>query len=189
MATTFADLLERNKCVHPPSPLSLSLPLSLFRVRSFSATNSCVKQDNLRNPCPPPLHRGLWSERHNPRSQNPHRSVFHIIPGNHTSLRSSTDTVTTVTCCDPRCIPEKFFDLKESEVVVVRNAGGNIRHTLRDIHILDTLFSLDELAIIHHTDCGTLHFSEEQIRSAAKGWSDEKYHDEIDKTVYGANAE
>ncbi|KAK0654966.1 carbonic anhydrase [Cercophora newfieldiana] len=94
-----------------------------------------------------------------------------------------------ITCCDPRCIPEKFFNLKDSEVIVARNAGGNVRHALRDIHIIDTLFSLDELAIIHHTDCGTLHFSEETIRSSVKSWSDEAYWSEIDGTVYGANAD
>ena len=74
-------------------------------------------------------------------------------------------------------------------MITTRNAGGNVRHALRDIHIIDTLFSLDELAIIHHTDCGTLHFSEETVRSSVKSWSNAKYWGEIEGTVYGANAE
>jgi len=95
----------------------------------------------------------------------------------------------TVTCVDPRCIPEKFFNIQDNEVVVYRNAGGNVRHALRDINIIDTLFSLEELAIVHHTDCGTTHFSEEQVRSNIKSRVDESYWPEIDATVFGANAE
>ena len=76
-----------------------------------------------------------------------------------------------------------------AEVVVCRNAGGNVRHALRDINIIDTLFSLNELVVIHHTDCGTLHFSEEQVRSNVKSRVDKSYWPEIDSTVFGANAE
>ena len=72
---------------------------------------------------------------------------------------------------------------------MVRNTGGNIRHVLRDIHVADGLFNIDEIAIIHHTDCGTLHFSEEDVRSKVRAYADKKHWAEIDSTVYGANAE
>ncbi|KAK3319119.1 carbonic anhydrase [Apodospora peruviana] len=92
-----------------------------------------------------------------------------------------------VTCLDPRCVPEKFFDLDILEVLVHRNAGGNIRHALRDIIILDGVFKLDELAIVHHTDCGTLHFTEEGLHADLKATVDKAYHAEIDAMVFGAN--
>ncbi|KAK0737942.1 carbonic anhydrase [Schizothecium vesticola] len=90
---------------------------------------------------------------------------------------------------DPRCIPEKFFDIKETEVLVTRITGGNVRNALQDIHVADALFDLDELAIIHHTDCGTLTWTEEIIRSKVKSFAGKEHWAEIDKTVYGAVAD
>ncbi|KXX73663.1 Beta-carbonic anhydrase 1 [Madurella mycetomatis] len=54
------------------------------------------------------------------------------------------------------------------ETIVHRNAGGNIRHALRDILMLDRAFELNEIAIIHHTDCGTLTSTDLQIRTHIK---------------------
>jgi carbonic anhydrase len=75
------------------------------------------------------------------------------------------------------------------EVLVTRNTGGNVRNALQDIHVADGLFDLDELAIIHHTDCGTLTWTEELIRSKVKSYAPKEHWAEIDKTVYGAVAE
>ncbi|KAJ5211052.1 hypothetical protein N7491_010868 [Penicillium cf. griseofulvum] len=91
-----------------------------------------------------------------------------------------------VTCCDPRCVPEEFFNLKAGEVVVHRNAGGNIRHALRDILILDALVKLDEIAIVHHTDCGTLRFTDEQLRTALKKQTKETHWAKIETMEFGA---
>ncbi|KAH7006804.1 carbonic anhydrase [Ilyonectria destructans] len=88
---------------------------------------------------------------------------------------------------DPRCIPERIFNLDAGEVAVHRNAGGNIRDALRDINILDTLVKLKEILIIHHTDCGTLHVTEEQIRAHLKTYVDEDNWDDITKMNFGAN--
>lgn len=75
-----------------------------------------------------------------------------------------------ITCLDPRCVPETFFDLKVGEVFVHRNMGGSARAALRDIVTLDTLFStsLKEICIIHHTDCGTTHVTEKTVREHVK---------------------
>lgn len=75
------------------------------------------------------------------------------------------------------------------EVVVHRNAGGNIRHALRDITILDALFKLKEIAIIHHTDCGTLHFTEDGMKKSLTSWVGKAHWSEVDKMVFGANEE
>ncbi|KAH6885436.1 carbonic anhydrase [Thelonectria olida] len=93
-------------------------------------------------------------------------------PGLHTII---------VTCLDPRCVPETFFNLAAGEVGVHRNAGGNIRDALRDISILDSLFSLKEICIIHHTDCGTTHVTEESVRSYMKEYVGKEHWAEVDK--------
>lgn len=71
-----------------------------------------------------------------------------------------------------------------TEAIVHRNAGGNIRHALRDILILDTLVKLDEIAVIHHTDYGTLRFTDGQLRAALKGRVGESHWPEIDKMEF-----
>ncbi|TFB02182.1 Uncharacterized protein CCMA1212_005717 [Trichoderma ghanense] len=90
----------------------------------------------------------------------------------------------SVTCNDRRCIPERFFNIQPGEVVVHRNAGGNVRHALRDIIILDEVLGLKEIAIVHHTDCGTLRFRDEDIRK-----TDSRYWPEIDAMHIGAIAD
>ncbi|KAH8893085.1 carbonic anhydrase [Thozetella sp. PMI_491] len=94
-----------------------------------------------------------------------------------------------VTCCDPRCIPEQYFDLTHLQAIVHRNAGGAIRDALRDILILDTLFKLEEIAIVHHTDCGTLCFTDDQIRSSVKEWVDKAHWAEIDEMAFGGKSD
>ncbi|KAK3350235.1 carbonic anhydrase [Lasiosphaeria hispida] len=94
-----------------------------------------------------------------------------------------------VTCLDPRCIPEEFFKLHVGEVLVHRNAGGNIRHALRDLLLLDEIFSLNELAIVHHTDCGTLVFTEEKMRAGIKARLDKAHWPDVDNIVFGANTD
>ncbi|KAJ5592866.1 hypothetical protein N7537_009770 [Penicillium hordei] len=72
------------------------------------------------------------------------------------------------------------------EVVVHRIAGGNIRHVLRDILILDALVKLNEIAIVHHTDCGTLRFTDEQVRAALKKQTNETHWAKIEEMEFGA---
>ncbi len=76
-----------------------------------------------------------------------------------------------------------------TEVVVHRNAGGNIRHAIRDVLILDMLVKLDEIAIVHHTDCGMLRFTDEQLRTTLKEQVDEEHWAEIEQMEIGAISE
>lgn len=111
-----------------------------------------------------------------------------------------------VTCIDPRCVPEKFFNLDHggerqwidhvwikltppTEVIVSRNAGGHVRKALQDINLLDTLFKIDEIAIIHHTDCGTTHVNDEGVRTSMKTFVDKDHWDELDKMDFGEISE
>lgn len=113
-----------------------------------------------------------------------------------------------MTCLDPRCVPETFFNLSaggkqrraathqeidgantSTEVGVHRNAGGNIRTALRDINIMDTLFDLKEICIIHHTDCGITHVTDEGVRDHIKANTDKEHWPEIDNLDVWSNTE
>ncbi|KAL1905115.1 hypothetical protein Sste5344_009166 [Sporothrix stenoceras] len=75
------------------------------------------------------------------------------------------------------------------EVGVHRNAGGNIRAALRDINIVDTLFNLREICIIHHTDCGITHVTDEGVRDHIKANTDKEHWPEIDNLDVWSNAD
>ncbi|GAB4329759.1 MAG: carbonic anhydrase [Dehalococcoidia bacterium] len=70
-----------------------------------------------------------------------------------------------VTCMDARIHPEAALGIALGEAHVIRNAGGRIADALRSLAISQTLLGTEEVAIIHHTDCGMLTFSDEDIRA------------------------
>jgi len=73
-----------------------------------------------------------------------------------------------VTCMDARIIPSKAFGLEEGDAHVIRNAGGRARDSLRSIIISQRLLDTREVAVIHHTDCGMLTFSNRDLRQKVK---------------------
>ncbi len=78
----------------------------------------------------------------------------------------ATDVV-VVTCLDHRVEPAIFFGLRLGDAVVIRNAGGRITQAVIDdiaylAYLGQRLFgdrgapdSLFEVAVVHHTQCGT----------------------------------
>jgi carbonic anhydrase len=69
-----------------------------------------------------------------------------------------------VTCADGRCIPENFLGINPGEVIVIRNAGGNLQMALPNILALDTLLSFHEIMVVKHTDCGSLLYTNEGVK-------------------------
>lgn len=58
-----------------------------------------------------------------------------------------------ITCCDARCIPEHFYEMKENEAFVIRNGGGRTasEDVIRTLTLIQILSEIKELKIIHHT--------------------------------------
>jgi carbonic anhydrase len=73
-----------------------------------------------------------------------------------------------VTCMDSRIFPSRAFGLKAGDAHIIRNAGGRASEALRSLVISQRLLGTNEVAIIHHTDCGSLRFSNEAIRARVK---------------------
>ena len=73
-----------------------------------------------------------------------------------------------LTCMDARIIPSKALGLEEGDAHVIRNAGGRARDALRSIIISQRLLGTRELAVIHHTDCGMLTFTNRDLRAKVK---------------------
>jgi carbonic anhydrase len=73
--------------------------------------------------------------------------------------------IAIVTCMDARIEPQSFLGLGLGDVHVIRNAGGRVSDdALRSLVISEELLGTDTILVIHHTDCGMLTFSNEQLR-------------------------
>lgn len=72
--------------------------------------------------------------------------------------------VAIVVCMDARIDPEPALGIDLGDAHVIRNAGGRIADSLRSLAISQTLLGTSEVAIVHHSDCGMLTFTDDSIR-------------------------
>ncbi|KAE9976307.1 hypothetical protein EG327_008180 [Venturia inaequalis] len=86
---------------------------------------------------------------------------FHSLPENQIPVGKTL----VISCADPRSDPTYILNLKFAETAILRNVGGQVKPLLNDIVALDNLLVFNQVMIIHHTDCGTTHFTNEQVRS------------------------
>jgi carbonic anhydrase len=73
-----------------------------------------------------------------------------------------------VTCMDARIDPARAFGLEEGDAHVIRNAGGRAREALRSLVISQRLLGTNEIAVIHHTECGMLTFTNPDLHAKVK---------------------
>jgi carbonic anhydrase len=73
--------------------------------------------------------------------------------------------VAVLACMDARLDPARMLGLEEGDAHVIRNAGGRAADALRSLVISEQLLGTDTIVIIHHTDCGMLTFTDDQIHS------------------------
>lgn len=71
-----------------------------------------------------------------------------------------------VTCMDARLDPAKFLGLEEGDAHVIRNAGGLVTEdALRSLVISHWLLGTQEFAVLAHTDCGMLTFTNDDLHA------------------------
>jgi carbonic anhydrase len=74
--------------------------------------------------------------------------------------------VAVVACMDARLDVHKILGLQEGEAHVIRNAGGVITDDeIRSLTISQRLLGTHEIILIHHTDCGMLTFSDDELKA------------------------
>jgi carbonic anhydrase len=77
-----------------------------------------------------------------------------------------------ITCLDPRVDPAHFLGLELSDAMVVRNVGGRVTpEVINDVAFIGQLTEnvlpegpLFEVAVIHHTQCGTGALADDAFR-------------------------
>ena len=76
-------------------------------------------------------------------------------PGRHIAI---------LTCMDARLDPAQFAGVVEGDAHVFRNAGGRATDdAIRSLVISHKLLGTTEWFVIHHTDCGMLHFEDQTM--------------------------
>jgi carbonic anhydrase len=74
-------------------------------------------------------------------------------------------SVAVLTCMDARLHPSKFLGLAIGDAHVIRNAGGRASDdAIRSLIISSRLLGTREFVVIHHTDCGMLTFTNDDLR-------------------------
>lgn len=77
--------------------------------------------------------------------------------------------VAVLTCMDARLHPEKFLGLEPGDAHMIRNAGGRASDdAIRSLVISQRLLGTKEIIVIHHTDCGMVTFSNQQLAARIK---------------------
>jgi carbonic anhydrase len=76
--------------------------------------------------------------------------------------------VAVVACMDARLHPEKVLGLAIGDAHVIRNAGGRAADAIRSLVISERLLGTTEIVVLHHTDCGMLTFTNEQLAEKVK---------------------
>jgi carbonic anhydrase len=72
--------------------------------------------------------------------------------------------VAVLACMDARLDPARVLGLEEGDAHVIRNAGGVVdEDAIRSLAISQNLLGTEEIVLIHHTDCGMLTFTDEEL--------------------------
>jgi carbonic anhydrase len=119
---------------------------------------------NLASPDQPPLARMATALERN--------RAFAAAAGHRDALVFPTLGLFVITCCDPRTDPAQFLGLGMSDALVVRNVGGRVTPAvINDVAYLGQLAEnflpegpLFEVAVIHHTQCGTGALADDTFR-------------------------
>ena len=73
--------------------------------------------------------------------------------------------VAVVACMDARLNVYGMLGLEEGDAHVIRNAGGVVTDdVIRSLTISQRLLGTREIVLIHHTDCGMLTFSDDEVK-------------------------
>lgn len=74
--------------------------------------------------------------------------------------------VAVLACMDARLHVHKILGLEEGDAHVIRNAGGSATDdAIRSLLISQRLLGTTEVILIHHTDCGMLTFTDDDLKS------------------------
>jgi carbonic anhydrase len=101
-----------------------------------------------------------------------HNRAFAAAGGHEGAVVFPNLRLFVITCLDPRVDPAHFLGLGLGDALIVRNVGGRVtREVINDVAFIAQLVAnvlpegpLFEVAVIHHTQCGTGAFADDTFR-------------------------
>ncbi len=69
-----------------------------------------------------------------------------------------------VLCMDARIDPIRVLGIPPGHAHIIRNAGGRVVDAVRSLTISQQMIGTREVAIVHHTECGMLTFTNDEVR-------------------------
>ena len=73
--------------------------------------------------------------------------------------------IAVLACMDHRLHPVRDVGLEEGDAHVIRNAGGVASEdAIRSLVISQRLLGTKQIVVVHHTDCGMLKFTDDQLK-------------------------
>jgi len=95
--------------------------------------------------------------RHNVEFAKSFSGPLPSAPKQHTAV---------VACMDARLDVYRILGLQAGDAHLIRNAGGVVTDdVLRSLVISQRLLHTKEILLMHHTDCGMLRFTDEELRA------------------------
>jgi carbonic anhydrase len=83
---------------------------------------------------------------------------------------SAARNLAVITCLDGRLEPEVLLGLKPGDAVIIRNSGGLVTdETLQALAHSYRFAGVREVMVIHHTDCESVAFEDEQLWKDVSG--------------------
>lgn len=79
-------------------------------------------------------------------------------------IQSPQPKLALVLCMDARIDPIRALGLLPGHAHIIRNAGGRVVDAIRSLVVSQTIIGTEEVAIIHHTQCGMQTFTDAEIR-------------------------
>jgi carbonic anhydrase len=74
-----------------------------------------------------------------------------------------------LTCMDTRIDPVRALGFEVGDAHIIRNAGGRASDdAIRSLIISSRVLGTQEFAVIHHTDCGMIAFTNNELRAKLK---------------------
>lgn len=74
--------------------------------------------------------------------------------------------VAVVACMDARLNVYGMLGIREGDAHIIRNAGGVVTDDeIRSLAISQRLLGTTEIILIHHTDCGMLTFTDDELKA------------------------
>ena len=72
---------------------------------------------------------------------------------------------------------------------IIRNAGGRASDAMRTLHLLNALTHLGLVVVVHHTDCGASHVTDQEVRKNIHKTASAAPSEALDAMAFGAFTE